>query len=247
MDMGRMTFRQCSMPLIFASILTVAATAAAGQPPASAADSELRAAVETARKAVEAYKAGGGLPATANHPAIAADAALWAIRERHAGTDAAARAAAEAVRLLVRAELWDRADARIASIGFDDPAWARLAAPVYDAGIARKDLGAAIGTLSRAAASATNPTNKAAVLVVLGRAHRRAGDPAAATRALDEAKSAAPGSLHAEEAEGLLYEIKYLSPGMSAPPLSGKARNGRRVDLAALRGRPVVLVFWGST
>jgi hypothetical protein len=241
-----MTFRQCSMPLMFASVLTVVATAA-GQPPASAADAEVRAAVETARKAVEAYKAGGGLPATANHPAIAGDATLWAVRERHAGTDAAARAAAEAVRLLVRAELWDRADARIASIAFDDPAWARLAAPVYEAGIARKDLGSAIATLSRAAASATSPSNKAAVLVVLGRTHRRAGDPAAATRALDEARLAAPGSLHAEEADGLLYEIEHLSPGMPAPPVSGKARNGRRIDLAALRGRPVVLVFWGST
>jgi hypothetical protein len=220
---------------------------ASQQTPVSPAVSEVRATVDTARKAIDGYKAAGGAPGTPNHPAIEWDAALWAARERHAGTDAAALAAVEAVRLLVRAELWERAHARIASVGVDDPAWARLATTVYDEGIARKDLRYTIDRLSRVAESTTRPANKAAVLVVVARAHRRAGDPAAATRALEAAKSAAPGSLHAEEADGLLYEIKYLSPGMPAPAVSGKARNGGAIDLAALRGKAVVLVFWGST
>ena len=58
---------------------------------------------------------------------------------------------------------------------------------------------------------------------------------------------AAPGSASAEEAGGLLYEIAHLSVGLPAPAFSAKARNGKTVDLAALHGRAVVLVFWATT
>jgi hypothetical protein len=64
---------------------------------------------------------------------------------------------------------------------------------------------------------------------------------------LQEAKAAAPGTPYAEEAIGLIYEIEHLAVGMAAPAISAKARNGRTVSLSALRGKPVVLVFWGTT
>jgi hypothetical protein len=224
-----------------------AGAAAFAQSPQSPAVAEVRQAIADARKEIETYKAAGGAAATADHPAIKWDATLWAYRARYPGTDAAALASAEAVRLLGRAELWDRAHARVESVAFDDPAWERLAAPIYEEGIARKDLPYTITTLSRAAASTTNASIKSAVLVVLGRAYRRHGDNAAATRSLEAARAASPGTPHAEEADGLLYEIKYLSIGLRAPAISGKTRNAGTIDAAALRGKPVVLVFWGST
>jgi hypothetical protein len=218
--------------------------AQSGETPAVA---EVRKTLAAARKEVESYKKAGGAADAADHPALKWDATLWAYRARYPRSEAAALASAEAVRLLVRAELWDRAHARIASLDFDDPAWERVATPIYEEGIARQDLSYTIDTLSRAAAATTNPAIRSPILVVLGRAYRRYGDNAAATRSLEAAKSAAPGTPYAEEAAGLLYEIEYLSIGVQAPPLSGKTRNGRAIDLAALRGRPVVLVFWGTT
>jgi hypothetical protein len=232
--------------------LAVGAVLAAGAPAfaqsaPSAAVTDVRQTLDAARKEIEAYKAAGGAPGAADHPAVKWDAALWAYRDRDPRSEAAALAAAEAVRLLIRAELWDRAHARVASIGVDDPAWERLPAQIYEEGIARKDLPYTIDTLSRAAAATTNASIKAAVLLTLGRAYRRHGDAAAATRSLEAAKSAAPGTPRAEEAEGLIYEIAYLSIGLPAPPLAGKTRQGRAIDLAALRGKPVVLVFWGTS
>lgn len=218
--------------------------AQSGQTPAVA---EVRKTVDVARKQIESYRKAGGAAGAADHPAIKWDAVLWAHRAAYPRSEAAALASAEAVRLLVRAELWDRAHARIASLEFDDPAWERLATVIYEEGIARQDLPYTIDTLSRAAAATTIPATKSSIFVVLGRAYRRFGDNAAATRALEAAKSAAPGTRYAEEADGLLYEIKYLSIGLPAPPVSGETRNGRAIDLAALRGRPVVLVFWGTT
>lgn len=207
----------------------------------------VRETVAAARKEMDAYNATGGAAGAADHPAVKWDAALWAYRDRDPGSDAAALAAAEAVRVLVRAELWNRAQARIAAIDFQDPAWPRLAAVVYEQGIARKNLPAAIATLSRAAASSTDASIRSSVLLVLGRAYRRHGDAAAATRELEAAKTAAPGTPAAEEADGLIYEIQYLSIGLQAPALSGTPRNARRaITLESYRGKPIVIVFWGS-
>src|SRR5687767_7909303 len=185
------------------------------QPGQTPAVEEVRKTLDAARKEIESYKKAGRAAGAADHPALKWDAALWAFRERYPQSEAAVLASAEAVRLLVRAELWDRAHARIASLDFDDPAWERVATPIYEEGIARQDLPYTIDTLSRAAAATTSPAIRSPILVVLGRAYRRFGDNAAATRSLEAAKSAAPETPHAEEADGLLYEIKYLSIGVS--------------------------------
>jgi len=230
--------------VIAAALLTTGATAQTQPNPAVA---EVRQTLDAARKEIDAYKSAGGAAGAADHPAVTWDARLWAYREQYPGSDAAALATAEAVRLLVRAELWDRAHARIESVGVDDSAWDRLPAVVYDEGIARKDLPYTIDTLERVAASSTTPSIKAASLIIVGRAYRRQKDKDAAIAALEAAKAAAPGTKYAEDAEGLIYEIRYLSPGVLAPAVKGKTRNGRAIDLAALRGKAVVLVFWGTT
>jgi hypothetical protein len=248
MAAGRNTVKTSQFLLIavlVASGLTTRGTLA--QPGNDTAVAQVRQAIDAARKEIETYKSAGGVPAAADHPAVKWDAALWAYRDRYPRSDAAALASAEAIRLLGRAELWDRAHARADSLDADDPAWLRVGSPIYEEGIARKDLPYTIDRLSRIAAATTNPSIKASVSLLLGRAYRRHGDNAAATRAIEAAKSAAPGTPYAEEADGLLYEIKYLSVGMPAPPVSGKTRNGGTISLASLRGKPVVLVFWGTT
>ena len=43
-------------------------------------------------------------------------------------------------------------------------------------------------------------------------------------------------------------EIQHVSVGLQAPAVSGKPRNARQpITLESFRGKPVVLVFWGST
>jgi hypothetical protein len=236
--------------LFFAALVTVAVSPSRvvfAQSSAGAGVTEVRETLDAARKDIDAYTSAGGRAGTPEHPAIKWDSALWAYRDRYPGTDAAAIGSAEAVRLLVRAELWDRAHARIDSLAVDDTAWPRVAPVVYSEGIAHKDLPSAIERLSRVAATTTNASIKAPVLVVVARAYRRQDDKEAATRALEAAKAAAPGTPVAEEADGLLYEIAHLSIGLPAPPISGRTRSGRTISLAALRGKPIVLVFWGTT
>jgi len=202
--------------------------------------------VADAREEIETFEK--STPAAGSqHPAIKWDGALWAIHDREPRTDAGARAAVEAVRLLTQADMWTRADARVDSLALDDPAWEGLPWVLYEAGIKRKDLPAVIAKLSRVAQSAPKPTTKAAALMIIGRAYRRQGDLAAATRSLEASRAAAPGSSYAEESKGIIYEIEHLSPGKTAPAIATTARGGRPIRLAALRGKPVVLVFWGTT
>ena len=151
------------------------------------------------------------------------------------------------IRGLVQAKLWHQVDARLDALTADDPVWERLPSVVYSAAIARQDLSLAIVRLTRIASTTTKPAIKGAALISVGRAYRRQGDLAAATRTLREAKASAPGTQYAEEADGLIYEIERLSPGLPAPAISAKARNSGTISLARLRGQPVVLVFWGTT
>lgn len=153
----------------------------------------------------------------------------------------------DSARALLQAKQWEELDKRVASIAADDPAWERLPSIVYSAGIARNDLPAVITRLQQVVETTTRPSNKAAALIVIGRVHRRQGDGTAAVRVLEQAKSAAPDSPYVEEATGLIYEIEHLSPGLPAPDINAKSRAGQPINLAALRGKAVVLVFWGST
>jgi hypothetical protein len=212
-----------------------------------AGDAEVRRTLDRARDAIAAYTAAGGAPGTADHPAIKWDAELWVYRGRYPGSEAATRATTEAVRLLVRAELWDRAQERVDSVEADDPAWERLPGVLYEAAIARKDLPSAIERISRVVSATTNARIKSSALLVVGRAYRRQGNIDAASRSFEAAKAAAPDAPYAQEADGLLYEVKHLSPGLPAPEISGTARSGRPVTLAGFRGKAVVLVFWGTT
>jgi len=243
--------------LFFASVF-VGALLGTGQsvlgqalPPDGAASAialaEIRQTIDAAWKDVQAYRSGGGKPATPDHPALKWHATLWTYREQHPGTEAAARATGDAIRLLVRGEFWDQAHARTEAVGVDDPAWERLSAAIYEEGSTRKDFAYTIATLSRVAATTTRPANKSAVLLDLGRVQRRQGDVATATKTFEASRSAAPGAASAEEADRLVYEITRLSPGLPAPVFSARARNGKTVDLAALHGRAVVLVFWATT
>ena len=152
---------------------------------AAAAVAEIRQTIDAAWKDVQAYRSGGGKPATPDHPALKWHATLWTYREQHPGTEAAARATADAIRLLVRGEFWEQAHARTEVVGVDDPAWERLSTAIYEEGSTRKDFAYTLATLSKVAAATTSPTIKSAVLLDVGRARRRQGDLAAAKESLD--------------------------------------------------------------
>ena len=217
------------------------------QPAAAASVEEVREQVSAARKAIEAYRAGGGKNGVPDHPAEKWSEALWSYRERTPGTPAAAMATAEAIQLLIRAELSDRAHARADTVASDDAAWERLASYLYSEGVSRNDYSYVTRKLAAVAEGTGAARVRAAALMSLGRAYRRQSDLPAAVKSVELARTIAQGTPAADEADGLLYDIRHLSVGLRAPDFSGAARDGRVVTLDGLRGQIVVLVFWGAT
>lgn len=225
-----------------------AVIAQVAQPAPGPAVADVRQMVIDARKEIDAYKTAGGAAGAADHPGIKWSEAVWRVHGRSPNSEVGSLAAVEAIRLLGRAELWDRAHGLVEALDADDRAWERVPSAIYEEGIARKSFDYTLSTLSRTAAATKTPSIKSAALIVIGRVHRRQGDLAAATRSLEEARAAAPRTPQAEEADGLIYEIKYLSAGLPAPAISGKPRNARRpISLESFRGKPLILVFWAST
>jgi hypothetical protein len=218
------------------------------QPAPVAAAADVRQMIADARKEIGSFSTAGGAAGAAEHPAIKWDAALWGVHERAPQSEGGTIAAVEAIRLLSRTELWDRAHARVDSLDADDAAWERVPSVLYEEGIARKSFEYTVATVSRTAAATKKGPIKAAALLVIGRVHRRQGDLPAATRSFEAARAAAPGTPQAAEADGLIYEVEHLSVGLPAPAISGKPRNARRpITLESFRGKPIVLVFWAST
>lgn len=233
--------------LVLSLVPSRGALAQTPQPGADSTVADVRETMAAARTAIDAYRVGGGKPGAPNHPALTWHAALWAYRERNPDSDAAALATAEAIQLLIRAELWEEARAKVDAVGVNDRAWERLSAYLYYDASARKDYGRAAETFSKVADGTRTASVKAAALLSLGRVQRQQGDTAAAVKSLESARDAAPDSASATEADGLLYDIAYLSIGLQAPAFSAMSIDGRAISLDSLRGRAVAMVFWGST
>jgi hypothetical protein len=235
--------------LLISVLIAIPAGSAWAQPTPAAASTvaDVRSALTAARAEIDAFLAAGGKNGTSDHPAAKWHSTLWGFRERAPGTEAGALATAEAIQLLLRAELWDQAHAKADSLAADDLAWVRLPAYLYYEASARKDYTYLVNRLSDISTRTNDATVKSAALVALGRAYRRQGEVALAVKTLESAHAAAPESAPAHEAVGLLYDIAHLSVGLQAPAFSGTTPDGRTITLDSLRGKAVAIVFWGST
>ena len=47
-------------------------------------------------------------------------------------------------------------------------------------------------------------------------------------------------------AEGFIYELEHLQPGMSAPAFTATTTDGAEVSLESFRGKTVLLNFWAA-
>jgi hypothetical protein len=235
--------------LLISVVLAIPAGSASAQPTPTAGSTvaDVRSTLTAARAEIDAFLAAGGTDGASDHPAVKWHSTLWAFRERNPGTEAAAVATAEAIQLLLRAELSDQAHAKADSLSADDLAWVRLSAYLDYEASWRKNYSYLVNRLSDVSARTNDGTVKSAALVALGRAYRRQGDMPLAVRTLESARAAAPESAPANEADGLLYDIAHLSLGLQAPAFSGTTPDGRTVTLDGLRGKAVALVFWAST
>jgi AhpC/TSA family len=94
--------------------------------------------------------------------------------------------------------------------------------------------------------AAPDAATRAAVQLSLGGAWRKQNDDKKAGAAFRAAIELAEDSPAGKQAKSQLYELLHLSVGQPAPSFSAAAIGGRRISPANYRGKPLLLVFWGT-
>ena len=88
--------------------------------------------------------------------------------------------------------------------------------------------------------------SRSALLCTLAETWNEDGDTDKARRAFEQIVAWDSSELHADKARGYLYELDSLNIGQEAPDFSLNDVDGRPFSLSGLRGKVVVLHFWGT-
>jgi tetratricopeptide (TPR) repeat protein len=223
--------------------LTVAALGAPQQPAASDVETTLA----QAREEIRNFEKAAGKRDDPSHPVGKWVQALWALYERAPRTLETAKAASEAVHLLIHADRFQEAYERADRLPPDDPTWEGMSAILVEAASLQKDPTYFLRKLPSVLPHSANPTVRAAIQWNLGRVWLAQKQEEKAKAAFQASVESAADSAPGRQAERQLYELLQLGPGQPAPAFSAPATDGSRISLAGYRGKPVVIVFWSST
>lgn len=168
---------------------------------------------------------------------------LWGMPNSYPNTLGAAYARAETITLL---EGWNDSLAvvRAREVGPTNPRYVEVARAARRAQARIAGHEASIALLNRFRRHARTDRQRAALQAEVVRAHIDNRQQEAALTAARELAGAYPNTSWADWAERAAYEVQNLMPGMEAPEFSVTTWTGESLDLADLRGRPVVLEFY---
>lgn len=202
--------------------------------------------ISQAKKDAEQFLKSGGKPGDANNPNLKWSAALWEYREKHPASRATVIATIEALRLLNRADRLSELRAKADTLKPDDAAWKQVINVLMSAASKSKDYSYLISKAEALAQAAVDPDIKAQARFNIGDAYWRTRDNDRARKAFQAVVTEYPGTKYAEEAEGNLREIEFLNLGQPAPAFARTTLTGDPISLAGLKGKVVVLKFWGT-
>ena len=206
----------------------------------------VQAMISQAKNDAEQFSKSGGKPVDANNPNLRWAAALWEYREKHPGTPATVIATIEALRLLNRADRLSELQAKADTLKPDDPAWKQVFYVLMSAASKSKDYSYLISKAEALAQAALDPEIRAQARFNIGDAYWRTKDNDRARKAFQTVVTEYPGTKFAQEAEGNLREIEFLNLGQPAPEFARTTLAGNPISLGGLKGKVVVLKFWGT-
>jgi hypothetical protein len=240
--------RKSLLTVTCAALLALPAAALRLQQPGDAAEIEhVEQMIDEALAALRDWNRAGGTDGAPDHPAHQWAARLWEYHQQNPGTRAASLAAAEALHQWVHAGALDRVYAEARALPPDDPAWDRVVDVLGEASVQSGDDSAlreiAEGLLPRA----TDAALVEKLRKTLGQLYLNSGETARARAHFQAIVDAPrPDSRAPVHARAALYRIDHLSAGAAAPGFTAPSTAGREISLAALRGHPVLIIFWAS-
>ena len=206
----------------------------------------VQAMIAQAKKEAEQFSKSGAKADDPKHPNLKWAEKFWRYRLKHAGTPATRVATAQALTLLNRSDRVSEMQAKADTLKFDDPVWEQVINVLLFASIKTKDYSYFINKAEAVTGSSADPKIKARARFNIGEAYWRKGDVEQARTAFQTVIAEYPETPDAEDAEGNLREIEFLNVGQPAPSFDRTTINGDSLSIAGLKGKVVVLKFWGT-
>lgn len=242
-----------SMPwlAVLACVLAGAALRAQGAAPAGDAGKEpaqVQALIKTAT--AEARKFQNAQPPVPWEGSAASRQiqALWEYGREHRMSAAGGQATTEALRLLQQLGRHAELAEKVAAVGIQEPVWEEVAWVLLKEALATGNFDPFVAKTTWVADNTQDALLRARLWFTIGRVHREKGRPIEAEAAFQKAADFSPDADLTAAAKGAIYEMWNLNPEMPAPAFSAQPlAGGDALSLAKLRGKVVVLGFWGST
>ncbi len=141
------------------------------------------------------------------------------------------------------AELEDRVDA----LELQEPVWGEVAWILLQEALASGNFDSFLSRMTRVATNTGDIELRGRLWYTIGRVQREQGRLIEAEAAYQRVVEGAPGSDLGDAAKGAIYEMYSLNPGLPAPAFTMTPLVGDAVNLEKLKGKVIVLDFWGST
>jgi hypothetical protein len=230
-------------------VLFLALSAVAQNKPPKRDDREMdrvQAMITQAKKEADEFSKSGGKTDDAKHPNLKWAATFWRYRLKHPGTPATVVATTQAFTLLNRSNRVSEMQAKAETLKLDDPAWEQLINVLLFASIKTKDYSYLLTKAEALTRSAIDPKIKARARFNMGEAYWKKGDTEQARINFQTVIAQYTNTSYAEDAEGNVREIEFLNVGQQAPGFDSTPINGDPFSLDGLKGKIVVLKFWGT-
>jgi len=206
---------------------------------------------DKAYKEIQTIKKSGGKPDAIDEAAKRWADTAWRYREEHPKTPGAKMATSLALQMLAEMSSRDELLNRAKTLPANDEAVSFIIYLLYRRAESKKDLPAFIAFAEdlRERRNGNQPedvTMRSRLDYHIGLAYDALHNASQARAAFERAIQEAPASLWARDSKLGIYELEHLSRGQPAPRFAGTDLDGKPIALANLRGRTVLLDFWGK-
>jgi tetratricopeptide (TPR) repeat protein len=236
------------IPWLIALACWIAGTAlAAGMAPPepSGGKADVQSLIDAAKAEGRQFKSSQPQPAWEASAARKQIEALWAYSRERPTTPEGSRATLAALQIL--SDLGRHAEARekIDTLGIQEPVWADVMWILLQRAEQSGSFDDFVAKAKWVIANTQDADLATKLWFTLGRYYRQNGQLIEAEAAYQKA-AGSPDPKLVELSQGAIYEMWSLNPGQAAPVFTAPLLSGETLSLEKLRGKVVVLDFWGS-
>jgi tetratricopeptide (TPR) repeat protein len=172
--------------------------------------------------------------------------ALWEYGREHRMKPAGEQATLEALRSLQNLGRHAELREKVEAIGPQEAVWSDVMWVLLQEAVASGDFEPFVAKATWVINNTEDASLRARLWFTIGRVHREGGRPIEAEAAFRKAAETSPDPELTAASNGAIYEMWSLNPGQAAPPFTTGLLTGDPLSLEKLRGKVVLIDFWGS-